>query len=497
MFYVTMRDKNENRGKNMYTVENHSPSVKEFFKEPLFEKYKVRRAIEKSTTMMFPFMLFAAFVSWPVMFLTKAFPGLSEGLYYISYMSVQLFGIGLSVLLAYYLDDFYGALTAGVVSTYFAVFCTNAGGRPVVAGSTVIGFMGYFVIGILSAYTVAFLHKVCIVVIEWAFGIIFKLLYTKMKDEKKIEELAVTLRPMLKTFVFLGDSLIVMALAAYGIYLVMNFFYALPMTVLADKLREAFAASQSGIVKGAIIGFSFGFDCGGPVTLSVFSEILDGVLSGDLTAAQDMTVFSAVMIVPSWITLAYFFTYKKFKKHPGTLYDENFLNAGFINEFFQNIRLMSMSPLVYAAREPETVILSYITGSTVTGILARLFNITNVSLIDSYAKNYGLIRSGTLVFTEKYDAYAGLVPPLYAHGGVKVIILSFVAALIGAAVGYAVLIGLKELKYSRQIKRGEDTFIAFGYEYTKKNWEETYSKKSFLEKRLGFTKKDEEVFEHL
>ncbi len=481
----------------MYTCENHDESVKVFLTKPLFEKYCVRRSIEKATTLLYSFFLFAALFAFIVLFLGKFFPTLNDGLYYISYTSVQLFGIGLAVLIAYFINGFFSALTAGVISVYFGVFCTQVAGVPVIGGSSVIGFMGYFIIGIFSAYSIAFLHKVCIVVIEWAFGIILKLVYKIIKDEEKRENLIAPFRPLLKSFVFLGDSLVVMALAAFSIFFVMNFLYALPMTLFAHKLAAVFAESQSFLLRGAIIGFSFGFDFGGPVTLAVFDEILKGVLAGSLESARLMTIFSSAMLTPSWICIVYYLTYRLFKKHPVTCYDENLLNSGFINEVFQNVRLMAAFPMSYAAREPETATFAFMAGSTVTGIFASLFGITNKSLLTTYAQNYGLLRTGTILYTEKYDAFAGLFPPLYAHGGARVILLSFAAALIGTAVGYGILILLKEIKYSHQEKKGEDIYLAFGYTFTKKEWTEKYAKKSYLEKRLGLAKENEETFSEL
>lgn len=102
-----------------------------------------------------------------------------------------------------------------------------------------------------------------------------------------------------------------------------------------------------------------------------------------------------------------------------------------------------------------------------------------------YAQKYGLLRTSTIVVTDKYDAFAGLLPPLYAGGGAKVILLSFAAALVGSLLGVGIVVLLKKARYSKQEKRGEDLFLAYGYEFTQQEWNETYKKKSKLEQKLG------------
>ena len=234
-----------------------------------------------------------------------------------------------------------------------------------------------------------------------------------------------------------------------------------------------------------MIGFALGFDVGGPLSLAVFDEIFKGVLAGSMESARLLTVFSAAMITPSWICMIYLFVGKKFKSWPMVVYDENLLNTGFINEVFQNVRLMAMSPMVYCVREPQTTPFALIGGTTLTGILAAAFGICNESFLTDYARKYGLLRTSTIVVTDKYDAFAGLLPPLYAGGGAKVILLSFAAALVGSLLGVGIVVLLKKARYSKQEKRGEDLFLAYGYEFTQQEWNETYKKKSKLEQKLG------------
>lgn len=409
----------------MYNTENPYKSAGEYLKAPLFEKYQLRRAAVKTSTALFPFMLFAAIFAFIILILGKVFPSLLDGLYWVSYMSVQLFGIGMSICMAYYAGGFFSALVSGVLAVYFGLFCTQVAGVETVGGSSVIGFMGYYVIALLSTVCVTFLHKVCVVVIEWAFGLLLKLAHSKIKDEAKREELICTFRPQLKNMTLLGDS------------------------------------------------------------LAVFDEIFKGVLAGSMESARLLTVFSAAMITPSWICMIYLFVGKKFKSWPMVVYDENLLNTGFINEVFQNVRLMAMSPMVYCVREPQTTPFALIGGTTLTGILAAAFGICNESFLTDYARKYGLLRTSTIVVTDKYDAFAGLLPPLYAGGGAKVILLSFAAALVGSLLGVGIVVLLKKARYSKQEKRGEDLFLAYGYEFTQQEWNETYKKKSKLEQKLG------------
>ena len=368
---------------------------------------------------------------------------------------------------------------------YYGRFCTQVAGVETIGGSSVIGFMGYYVIALLSTVCVTFLHKVCVVVIEWAFGLLLKLAHSKIKDEAKREELICTFRPQLKNMTLLGDSLVVIGLSAFAVFFVMNYAYALPMTLLAHKLAGIVASSANIILKGAVIGFALGFDVGGPLSLAVFDEIFKGVLAGSMESARLLTVFSAAMITPSWICMIYLFVGKKFKSWPMVVYDENLLNTGFINEVFQNVRLMAMSPMVYCVREPQTTPFALIGGTTLTGILAAAFGICNESFLTDYARKYGLLRTSTIVVTDKYDAFAGLLPPLYAGGGAKVILLSFAAALVGSLLGVGIVVLLKKARYSKQEKRGEDLFLAYGYEFTQQEWNETYKKKSKLEQKLG------------
>ncbi len=132
-----------------------------------------------------------------------------------------------------------------------------------------------------------------------------------------------------------------------------------------------------------------------------------GVLAGSMESARLLTVFSAAMITPSWICMIYLFVGKKFKSWPMVVYDENLLNTGFINEVFQNVRLMAMSPMVYCVREPQTTPFALIGGTTLTGILAAAFGICNESFLTDYARKYGLLRTSTIVVTDKYDALRG------------------------------------------------------------------------------------------
>ena len=391
----------------MYNTENPYKSAGEYLKAPLFEKYQLRRAAVKTSTALFPFMLFAAIFAFIILILGKVFPSLLDGLYWVSYMSVQLFGIGMSICMAYYAGGFFSALVSGVLAVYFGLFCTQVVGVETVGGSSVIGFMGYYVIALLSTVCVTFLHKVCVVVIEWAFGLLLKLAHSKIKDEAKREELICTFRPQLKNMTLLGDSLVVIGLSAFAVFFVMNYAYALPMTLLAHKLAGIVASSANIILKGAVIGFALGFDVGGPLSLAVFDEIFKGVLAGSMESARLLTVFSAAF--------------------------------GICNELF----------------------------------------------LTDYARKYGLLRTSTIVVTDKYDAFAGLLPPLYAGGGAKVILLSFAAALVGSLLGVGIVVLLKKARYSKQEKRGEDLFLAYGYEFTQQEWNETYKKKSKLEQKLG------------
>lgn len=48
-----------------------------------------------------------------------------------------------------------------------------------------------------------------------------------------------------------------------------------------------------------------------------------------------------------------------------------------------------------------------------------------------------------------------------------------------------IVVLLKKARYSKQEKRGEDLFLAYGYEFTQQEWNETYKKKSKLEQKLG------------
>lgn len=400
----------------MYNTENPYQSAGEYLKAPLFEKYQLRRAAVKTSTALFPFMLFAAIFAFVILILGKIFPSLLDGLYWVSYMSVQLFGIGMSVCMAYYAGGFFSALVSGVIAGYFGLFCTQVAGVEAIGGSSVIGFMGYYVIALLSTVCVTFLHKVCVVVIEWAFGLLLKLAHSKIKDETKREELICQFRPQLKNMTLLGDSVVVIGLSAFAVFFVVNFAYALPMTLLAHKLAEIVASSANVILKGAVIGFALGFDVGGPLSLAVFDEIFKGVLAGSMESARLLTVFSAAMITPSWICMIYLFVGKKFKSWPMVVYDENLLNTGFINEVFQNVRLMAMSPMVYCVREPQTTPFALIGGTTLTGVLAAAFGICNESFLTNYVEKYGLLRTTTIVVTDKYDAFAGLMPPLYAGG---------------------------------------------------------------------------------
>ena len=58
----------------MYNTENPYKSAGEYLKAPLFEKYQLRRAAVKTSTALFPFMLFAAIFAFIILILGKVFP---------------------------------------------------------------------------------------------------------------------------------------------------------------------------------------------------------------------------------------------------------------------------------------------------------------------------------------------------------------------------------------------------------------------------------------
>jgi fructose-specific phosphotransferase system IIC component len=483
----------------MYCVENRSGSARALFRKPLFEKYAIRKAIVKASTALFPFMLFAALFAFVAVTLTQHDVTLAQPIYWVSFMSIQLFGIGFSMLVSYYLGGFFCGITACVISAYFGIFCKQVAGVPVISGSSVIGFFGYLIIAILCSILVLFFHKLNVVFVEWFMGIGTKLIY-KFTGKPRIGKLVgkalktddptngamFMLRPQLQNMPVLFDSLFNIGISGYLVFLIMSYGYALPMTLFANAVADALSQTTNMIASGALIGFALGFDVGGPVSLACFQLIFKGVMAGSMKAAQMLTIFSAAMITPSWICNTYFLGYQSHKGWPVIWADEDLLSTGFINELFQNTRLMAMSPMAYAYREPGTMIPAYIVGTTLTGAAAGLFNITNKSFFEIYAKNYGLNRTSTVVFTPNYDAFAGLYPPLYAHGGAHVILLSFASAAIGTLFGYCLMIGLKKKRYEKMTKRGEDLFEAFGYGFTSKEYLDMRNSKSYLEKRLGF-----------
>ena len=53
----------------MYNTENPYKSAGEYLKAPLFEKYQLRRAAVKTSTALFPFMLFAAIFAFIILIL--------------------------------------------------------------------------------------------------------------------------------------------------------------------------------------------------------------------------------------------------------------------------------------------------------------------------------------------------------------------------------------------------------------------------------------------
>lgn len=65
----------------MYNTENPYKSAGEYLKAPLFEKYQLRRAAVKTSTALFPFMLFAAIFAFIILILGKVFPSLLDGLF--------------------------------------------------------------------------------------------------------------------------------------------------------------------------------------------------------------------------------------------------------------------------------------------------------------------------------------------------------------------------------------------------------------------------------
>ena len=76
----------------------------------------------------------------------------------------------------------------------------------------------------------------------------------------------------------------------------------------------------------------------------------------------------------------------------------------------------AMSPMVYCVREPQTTPFALIGGTTLTGILAAAFGICNESFLTDYARKYGLLRTSTIVVTDKYDAFGAAASALCRRG---------------------------------------------------------------------------------
>ena len=161
---------------------------------------------------------------------------------------------------------------------------------------------------------------------------------------------------------------------------------------------------------------------------------------------------------------------------------------------FQNIRLTVLAPVSYLLREPETTFFAFVIGSTITGTMGGLFRLTNNSLLTTYIENYGLLRKNNVVYTKNYDAFAGLMPPIYAKSDIHTLIFALISTLIGALIGYFIFILLKTLKYKRLEKKGLALFLAYGHPFTKSEWTKSFKEKTYIEKKLEnyFDKKGNE-----
>lgn len=468
---------------DFYDYENLS--TWQYLKKPLFKPYAIRKAMVYATKAAFPFMLFAALFAFVVLLLGNVFPTMEKGLYYVSYITITYYALFYSTVFAYKLAGFYPAISVATLSIYFSFFCTQIAGFKVIEGSNVLGYLGYFFMSLLLCCLIVFFRRICVLVIELFFSVVFFLINKIFKNMEKLKsEILKNLRPQTKNLVFVGDSLIVTGIASYLVFYVISYLYALPLNLIALKLGSILLNLKSTVAQGALIGFAFGIDLGGPITLSIFEPIFNNLLLKNPNAVTLMTIFTSVVITPSWICLFYFLTYKIFKNHPITFVDENLLNTGFINEMFQNIRLTVLAPVSYLLREPETTFFAFVIGSTITGAMGGLFKLTNNSLLTTYIENYGLLRKNNVVYTKNYDAFAGLMPPIYAKSDVHTLIFALLSTLIGALIGYCIFILLKNLKYKRLEKKGLDLFLAYGHPFTKSEWEKSFKEKTYIEKKL-------------
>jgi hypothetical protein len=166
-----------------------------------------------------------------------------------------------------------------------------------------------------------------------------------------------------------------------------------------------------------------------------------------------MTIYGACFVTVGWVPLMTVLLSKITKKggKPDTD-DFNLSVSGPINAFFENIKLTVAFSMPYAYRSPLTVIPGLMVGSAATGLITALCGIVNNAYLTELPK-YGNGETFTEMF-QRGEIYISFTLPLRSGEWLSCRIPLFFIILAGAFIGGLAMLGLKELAYRGQIKRG-------------------------------------------
>lgn len=432
----------------------------------------LRKNVNRATSIMFIVQLFGAlgagffFVVQNILgvqhILGATEPQNENILWFILFWATDFFFVVMAVVLSYLIAGIPAVAPAFALSIYFAHFSGNpvAGvdmyksyfATPLENGGGVnIGYMGYFIMAIFLSFLIKYLF------IAWNNAKVYlggklDVKFAKSRaNGKKIPD-TLTGVGILEQVDLIVLVLIMPVVSAALTFLLIKYGIELPFNAIGEALIAPLTqlSGTSLALCGIVMGLFVGFDIIGPISMAAFGVAITALAAGN---AQLMTIYGACFVTVGWVPLMTVLLSKITKKggKPDTD-DFNLSVSGPINAFFENIKLTVAFSMPYAYRSPLTVIPGLMVGSAATGLITALCGIVNNAYLTELPK-YGNGETFTEMF-QRGEIYISFTLPLRSGEWLSCRIPLFFIILAGAFIGGLAMLGLKELAYRGQIKRG-------------------------------------------
>lgn len=428
------------------------------------ELSELKQHIYRATSITFLFQLFGAMGGGCISFLSDFFNidilgRMSGPLLQYFFWATDFYFIALAVALCYLIAGITAvapALTLGVYFAHFAGLYTNVRSAvPMYAdffttpymngGGVNIGYLGYLIMALIISYIIR------------VFSFRWEALKHKCKD--KTEQLFKWLGKKIKPLQAISDTdgfemlsnldlffyiLIFPVIAGLIAYFIILYGIATPFGALGDKLGEVLANlyESSHVLGSLLMGLMVGFDTVGPLSRSAFTVASDMAQLGDVAM---VTSYGLCFATLGWVSFVALLINKIFKK--GGKFDTddgNLATSGPINAFFDNMKLTVSFAMSYACRDPFKVIPCYMLSSGIVGVLSSAFKLANPLYLETEKR---------ILFAEG-ELYISFEQPMRSMLGTPRGVLLPVCCAVGAIVGGALLIVLKERTVKRQTAEG-------------------------------------------